>query len=37
MLRTNFESLAENDNLRKRRKEIEDNSKYAIKNLSYHF
>ena len=29
-------SLAENDNLRKRHdKEIEDNSKYAIKNLSY--
>ena len=29
-------SLAENDNLRKRPdKEIEDNSKYAIKNLSY--
>ena len=29
-------SLADNDNLRKRHdKEIEDNSKYAIKNLSY--
>ena len=29
-------ALAENDNLRKRHdKEIEDNSKYAIKNLSY--
>ena len=29
-------SLAENDNLRKRHdKEIEDNSKYAIKNFSY--
>ena len=29
-------SLAENDNLRKRHeKEIEDSSKYAIKNLSY--
>jgi len=29
-------SIAENDNLRKRHdKEIEDNSKYAIKNLSY--